>query len=187
MVALVVLIYAYLFIRLADEVQEGDTQTFDERVLRSLRRADHPAVPVGQPWLREAGPDVTALGSPAVLGLVVAVVGFMLLQRQHGLAALTLVATAGGSLPGLLLKQWVHRDRPSVVPHLRKVSTPGFPSGHAMLSAVVYLTPGILLCRVVQGRLARAYCLGWATPLTFLVGVSRVYPGVHDPTDVLAG
>src|SRR5262249_20801639 len=117
-VAMVVLVCAYLFIRLADEVRENDTQRFDEWVLRSLRRADDPALPVGPPWLREAGLDVTALGSMIVLGLVVvAVLGFMLLQRQYRLACLTLAATTGGTLLSAFLKQVINRDRPSVVPH----------------------------------------------------------------------
>jgi undecaprenyl-diphosphatase len=130
--ALVVLFCAYLFIRLADEVKEGDTQKFDEWVLRSLRRAEDPALPVGPPWLREAALDVTALGSPAVLVLVVvAVVGFLLLQGRYGLACLTLLATGGGALLSFLLKRVIHRGRPTVVPHLREVSTPSFPSSTA--------------------------------------------------------
>jgi undecaprenyl-diphosphatase len=187
-VALVVLSCTYLFIRLADEVEEGDTQKFDERVLRSLRRADDPAVPIGPPWLREAGLDITALGSPAVLVLVTAsVVGFMLLQRKYALVLLTLLATSGGVLLSFLVKEMINRDRPTVVPHLREVSTPSFPSGHALLSAVVYLTLATLLMHTVRGRLLKLYCLAWAMFLTFLVGISRIYLGVHYPTDVLAG
>jgi undecaprenyl-diphosphatase len=187
-VVLVVLVCTYSFIRLADEVREGGTQPLDERLLRSLRRADDPHVPIGPAWVRETVLDVTALGGPAVLGLVVAAVfGFMLLQRQYGIAFLTLAATVGGSLLSALLKEIVHRGRPGVVPHLREVNSPSFPSGHAMLSAVVYLTLGTLLCRVVPGRLTKLYCLVWAMMLTGLVGASRVYLGVHYPTDVLAG
>lgn len=186
--ALLLLAFAYAFIRLADAVKAGGTQTFDERVLRSLRRPDDPAIPIGPAWVRQAGLDVTALGGPVVVGLVVAaVVGFMLIQRQTGLAVLTLTATVGGALLSGLLKELINRDRPSVVPHLREVTSPSFPSGHALVSAVVYLTLGTLLCRVVPGRAAKLYCLGWAMVLTLLVGVSRIYLGVHYLTDVLAG
>ena len=100
---------------------------------------------------------------------------------------LVIVATVGGILLNAALKQFFDRPRPDVVPHLREVFTPSFPSGHATLSAVVYLTLGALLMGVVKGRLTKIYCIGVAMLLTFLVGVSRVYLGVHYPTDVLAG
>jgi undecaprenyl-diphosphatase len=186
--ALLVVFCAYLFIKLTDEVQEGETQKFDDWLLRSLRRADDPGVPIGPPWLREAALDATALGSPLVLTLVVlAVAGFMLLQKLYRMLRLTLVTVTSGVLLSVLLKYLIERDRPDVVPHLREVSTPSFPSGHAMLSAIVYLTLGTMLAHIVRGRLAKIYWLLWAMLLTFLVGVSRVYLGVHYPTDVLAG
>jgi len=185
---LVALLSAYLFLQLTDEVTEGETQSFDEWALRSLRRPDSPAVPIGPPWLREVGFDATALGSPFVLLLVVAsATGFMLLQQQYALTLLTIVSTAGGSLATLVLKHLIGRERPTVVPHLQEVTTPSFPSGHAMLAAVVYLTVGSLLMGVVQGRLTKAYCLLCAMFIALLVGLSRVYLGVHYPTDVLAG
>jgi len=84
LVILLVLLCTYLFIELTDEVREGGTQRFDEWVLRSLRRADDPTIPIGPPWLREAGLDATALGSPLALVLMVAaVVGLLLLHRQY--------------------------------------------------------------------------------------------------------
>ena len=185
---LIVVLLTYLFIKLADDVKEGETQKFDEWALRSLRRADDPQTPIGPAWLREAGLDVTALGSPIVLVLILsAVTGFLLLQRRFGLLWLTLATTAGGALLGYVLKEIINRGRPTVVPRLREVSTPSFPSGHAMLSAIVYLTLGIMLMQIVRGRLTRLYCLFWALFLTFLTGISRVYLGVHYPTDVLAG
>jgi undecaprenyl-diphosphatase len=188
LVLFVVLSCAYLLIELMDEVREGDTQTFDEWVLRKLRRADDLAMPVGPVWLREAGLDATALGSPLVLLLVLGgVTGFMWLQGKTGAMVLTLLASVTGTLVSVLLKYLVGRDRPTVVPRLQEVTTPSFPSGHAMLSAVIYLTLGILLAQVVKGRLSRLYCLSCAMTLTFLVGVSRIYLGVHYPTDVLAG
>ena len=185
--ALFVLACGFGFVKLADEVKEGETQSFDERVLRSLRRADAPAVPVGPAWLREASLDVTALGSPVVLVLMLAAVaGFLWLKRHPGMALLTVV-TGSGALVSTLLKSLVARDRPTVVPHLRDVASSSFPSGHAMLSAVVYLTLGTMLTQVVPGRAAKAYCLLWAMLLSFLVGLSHIYLGVHYPTDVLAG
>jgi len=186
--ALVVLLGVFCFIELADAVREGETQTVDDWILRSLRRADDPEVPVGPDWLRGTGLDVTSLGSPAVLSLVVfAVIGLMWLQRQYQVVVLTVLATSSGLLVAAALKYSIERDRPTVVPHLREVATPSFPSGHTMLAAIVYMTLGILLTHVVEGRAAKLYCLAWAMLLMFLVGISRVYLGVHYPTDVLAG
>ena len=176
------------FLELADDVGEGDTQAFDEWAIQSLRRADDPALPIGPAWLREVGIDLTALGSFVILLLISGtVVGFMLLQRRRRLALLVAVAVAGGMLLNTGLKHVFARERPSVVPHLREVTTPSFPSGHAAASAVVYLTLGALLAGVVKGRFTKAYCLAVAMSLTVLVGASRVYLGVHYPTDVLAG
>jgi undecaprenyl-diphosphatase len=186
--ALVVLLCTYGFIELADAVKDGVTQTVDEWVLRSLRRADDPAVPIGPPWLREVGLDVTALGSPVVLLLMLAaVVGYMCLHRQFEMMLTAILTTSAGTFLAFFLKHDIDRDRPTVVPHLREVTTSSFPSAHAMLSAIVYLTLGILLVQVVNGRAAKLYFLFWAMFLTLLVGVSRIYLGVHYPTDVLAG
>ena len=187
-VAFVVLTCGYCYVELADKVKAGGTQTVDEWILRSLRRTDDRAVPIGPPWLREAALDITALGSSAVLLLLgTAVMGLMFLQRQYGILFLTAFATATGGAASTVLKEFLGRDRPTVVPHLREVSSPSFPSGHAMLSATVFLTLGILLMQTVHGRAAKWYCLLWAIVLTILVGLSRIYLGVHYPTDVLAG
>lgn len=185
---LAVLTLGYGFVKLADVVQVGETQSFDEWVLRSLRRTDDPSIPLGPVWLREAVQDVTALGSPVILLLMlIAVVGFMGMVRQRRMMGFTVVTTSVGALGSVLLKHLIGRDRPTVVPHLREVTSSSFPSGHAMLSAVVYLTLGILLMEILPGRAVRAYCLLWAMLLTFLVGMSRIYLGVHYPSDVLAG
>jgi len=187
-IAFIVLVCISGFIELADEMRDGDTQTFDERVLRSMRRPDAPGIPIGPPWLREAALDVTALGSPAILILVFfTVLGLMGLLRRYGMMVLISVATTAGLGVAMGMKYWFGRDRPHIVPHLREVTTPSFPSGHAMLSAVVYLTLGILLAQVVHRRAAKLYCLCVAALVTALVGLSRIYLGVHYPTDVLAG
>ena len=144
--------------------------------------------PVGPGWLVDAAHDVSALGGPAVLTLaVLAVTGYLALLRQWRTVVLLVVAALGGLALSTLLKHLYARPRPAVVPYLAPVVTASFPSGHSMLAAVVYLTLGALLAAVVRQRRARAYVLTVALGLTFLVGVSRVYLGVHYPTDVLAG
>lgn len=176
------------FLVIADRATEGEPGHVDERLLLALREPGDPSDPVGPRWLEEAGRDLTALGGYTVLGLLVAlVVGYELMGRRSHAAVLVLAATLGGLLISHLLKDFYARPRPDLVPHLTHVSTSSFPSGHAMLSAVVYLTLGALLARLVEGWWAKLYFVGAAVVLTALVGFSRVYLGVHYPTDVLAG
>jgi undecaprenyl-diphosphatase len=176
------------FIALSDEVREKDTQHFDERALLALRRPDNPALARGPVWLSEVARDVTALGSVSVLALVVcAVGGFLVLVRRWRTLALVVGSTVGGALVNTLLKGLFARPRPSVVPHLTEVMTESFPSGHAMLSAIVYLTLGALLAQLVERHWLRVYLVVVGLLLTLLVGVTRVYLGVHYPTDVLGG
>ncbi len=173
------------FIAIADEVREGETQRFDQWVMRQLRRVEDPAVPLGPPWLIEAGREITALGGVTVLGLIVmAVVGYLLQQRAYGAMWFVLRATTGGMSLSFALNG---RERPDVVLHLVMVHSPSFPSGHAMLSAVVYLTLGALLAQVARQRVSQIYFLTVAMVLTVLIGLSRIYLGVPYPTDVLAG
>lgn len=186
--ALLTIVLAIAFIALAGNVLEGDTQLFDERILSALRKPENPAVPIGPWWLAAAALDITALGSAVVLGLaVLGVVGFLLLQGAWRSALFVFAASTGGWVINSLLKEMFGRARPSVVPHLREVMTLSFPSGHAMTSAAVYLTLGALLMRIARRPLAKFYCMSAAMLITALVGASRVYLGVHYPTDVLAG
>jgi undecaprenyl-diphosphatase len=185
---LVLVLGAWAFIALTDAVREGETQTVDERAVRALRRPDDPATPLGPPWLHEVGRDLTALGGVIVLTLLTAaVVGYLLLARLPHAAVFLLVAVLGGLLLSTLFKELVARPRPRVVPHLSHVESPSFPSGHSMMSAVVYMTLGSLLARLTPPYRLKVYFVVVALLLTFLVGVSRVYMGVHYPTDVLAG
>jgi undecaprenyl-diphosphatase len=179
---------AWGFIEIADEVSEGETQAIDEWVVKAMRRPDNPAEPIGPPWLEETGRDVTALGG--VFWLVfftLAVAGYLWFDQKRRLMLFLLASTFGGLLLSQGLKMAFARPRPTVVPHLAEVYTSSFPSGHSMLSAVVYLTLGSLLTTAVPRRRLKAYVLGLALLMTALIGVSRIYLGVHYPTDVLAG
>jgi len=185
---LVVVAGVWGFVSLADYVLEGKTQAFDERMLIALRRPDNPAQPIGPTWLAEVGRDITALGGVAVLVLATtAVIGFLWLRRQFGMLTFVLIATLGGLGLGALLKAVFARPRPAIVPHLSQAYTSSFPSGHSLMSAVVYLTLGALVAAVVSQQRLKIYVLAVALSVTGLVGLSRVYMGVHYPTDVLAG
>ena len=176
------------FAELADEVMEGETHAFDEQILLALRSPTDRSDPLGPSWLEEAMRDFTALGSVGVLSFItLAAAGFLALQRKTHAALFVLVAVGGGQLLSTLLKIGFDRPRPDLVPHGSVVYTASFPSGHSMMAAVTYLTLGALLARVQPRRRLKLYLVALAIILTVAVGVSRVYLGVHWPSDVLAG
>jgi undecaprenyl-diphosphatase len=180
--------FAWAFVQVAGEVMEGETSSLDRAVLLALRAPGDPSNPIGPEWLEQAARDITGLGGHPVLLLVtIATVIYLLLSGKRHAALLVLVAVGGGMLLSSLLKIGFARPRPDLVPHGARVYTASFPSGHAMLSAVTYLTLGALLARVEQRRRIKAFLLGVAILLTILIGLSRVYLGVHWPSDVLAG
>jgi undecaprenyl-diphosphatase len=180
---------ALTFGLLAEEVMKGATTGFDRAVLLALRKSGSLSEPIGPPWLLEMARDVTALGGYSILGIIVfASVGYLLLAGKSKAALFVLGAVVGGLLLSNALKMGLARPRPDVVPQLAKVFTSSFPSGHATLSAVVFLTLGSLLTRIeAEARRTKLYFLALAVFLTLIVGMSRVYLGVHYPTDVLAG
>ncbi len=166
----------------------GDFLQWENAVLRALRNAQDPTQGVGPVWLPEVVRDVTAMGSVAVLSLtIVGVMGYLLLLRAWRVAALILVATVGGTILMDLLKNAIGRVRPDIVPHLMHEVSASFPSGHSMMSSVVYLTLAVLLGETVARRRERAYFFALGGIIITLVGLSRIYLGVHYPTDVLAG
>lgn len=158
------------------------------QVMRALRDLEDLSDPVGPDWMEKFAIDLTSLGGHTVLTLLVIIaVGGLLLDGRRIAARLLLGSTAGAMLLSAGLKQLIDRARPDVVEHLVHVSTPSFPSGHALLSASIYLTLAVILGQQYPKPVLRRYLLVVAATLTLLVGFSRVYLGVHWPTDVLAG
>lgn len=179
---LILIVGGWGLVELTDNVVEGDTQRFDMRVIRWF------AAHRGPQALQDAGRDLTALGGVTVLTLfTAAVVGFLLISRKRGAAILMIVAVIGGLTISSVIKHFVNRPRPPRQYQAAYVFTASFPSGHSMLSAVTYLTLGALLAQVIERRVLKLYVISIAVLITFLVGLSRVYLGVHWPTDVLAG
>jgi len=178
----------WLFVEIADEVLEDETLWLDRTIMLAMRHAGDPADPWGPLWLEEMGRDFTALGGIGVLTFVsLTVIGYLLLDRKSKLALFVAAAVVGGVLLSSALKLGFGRPRPDLVPHASHVVTTSFPSGHAMMAAVTYLTLAGLLVRITARRRVKVYIVGVASLLTLLIGISRVYLGVHWPTDILAG
>ena len=176
------------FRNIAEEVGEGDTHRLDNLIIYALRLPGHPETPIGPAWLTTALTDLTSLGSITVLSIIVILVSglvFSIGRVREG--SVLLAASIGGMMLTGLLKDVFQRDRPPMILHLVPAVNASFPSGHATLSATVYLTLGALIAHFAQKRRVRVYALTAAVVLAVTVGCSRVYLGVHWPTDVLAG
>lgn len=185
---LVVLGGAWGFLKLAHEVRELETRKFDESLLRALREPGDPADPLGSPRIEEMARDLTALGGFTLLtGVTLIAAGVAVFSGRLRLAVLGISSILMGSVAMHYLKQGYDRPRPELVEHGMRVYNASFPSGHSMMAAVVYLTLGILLARTQPKNSVRVFIVTISVVVTLLVGASRVYLGVHWPTDVLAG
>lgn len=176
------------FFKLTEEVVEGDTRGFDQSVLLWFRNKADLSDPIGPQWLEVVVRDITALGGLVILGLLtIAACGYLWLTQRHKLALFVAVSIPAGALLNTLLKEYFTRPRPDIVPHGTGAALSSFPSGHAMMSAVVFLTLGALLSLSTENTRIKIYILFWSVFLTVIVGISRVYLGVHWPTDIIAG
>lgn len=188
MAALGICLAVWVFAEVADEVDEDEHLHIEERIMLAMRDPANLAEPAGPGWLKQVAIDVSALGGATVVILLTLLVcGHLLLRRRWRRVVILACTVAGGHLLSHTLKALFARERPDVVPHLAHVDSASFPSGHSLSSSVIYLTIGALLAQSAHRRREKAYILGVAFGLAFLIGVSRVFLGVHYPTDVLAG
>jgi undecaprenyl-diphosphatase len=175
------------FLQLADEMVDGEMEAFDRSILLLFRDPANPDTVIGPSWMHEMVRDITALGSFSLLGLLVlGVCAYLYLARMRSAAVFVLVSVLGGTLLSTVLKMGYNRPRPDLTT-MSEQFTASFPSGHAMLSAVTFLTLGALLARFAPTRRLQILSLAGALLLTLLVGFSRLYMGVHYPSDILAG
>ena len=175
------------FLHIAEEMDEGETRPFDMAVLLAMRTGDTHD-PIGPAWLEFAARDVSALGGFTVLTLLTILAGgFLLITKKYVDALVLLAAVLGATALSEGLKLGYDRPRPDLVAHAVETLGSSFPSGHATLSAATYLTIGALVAHAQERRRVKTYIHVTAILLALMVGVSRVYLGVHWPTDVLAG
>ncbi|MEI5680106.1 MULTISPECIES: phosphatase PAP2 family protein [unclassified Mesorhizobium] len=176
------------FVELMEVARDAAPHGFDTQILLAFRTPGDPSTPIGPFWMEDVMRDITSLGGGAILVAIVTVtIIYLLITRRIATALFVFVAITGGQALNGLLKLGIDRPRPELVSHLVNVHTLSFPSSHAMMSAVTFLTLGTLLARRMTGRATKIYVLFVAVLLTFLVGLSRIYLGVHWPSDVLAG
>jgi len=174
------------FLVLASEVAEAETETMDHAILRSMRDAD--GDPVGPRWFERAVVNLSALGSGAVATLIVILAaGYLFLAKRPRHAALVIVCALGTSLAVTTLKAGYERPRPTVVEAIQEEVGLSFPSGHTFLASALYPTLGALAAGTLRRRRLQIYVFAAAAVLALLIGFTRVYIGVHHPTDVLAG
>ncbi len=176
------------FLLLATFVTRGATQQFDNEILRDVRKLVELPTRPGHVWGEESIVAITSLGATITLVLASCVtLGFLVMTRKwHAALVLVLVLSGAGAL-NQSLKPYYDRSRPDAVTHIQHVETKSFPSGHALLSTSVYGTLGAIGISLLRARCLRIYLLVITICLPFLIGLSRIYLGVHYPSDVLAG
>ena len=176
------------FLELSEVTELADPSAFDRQILLWFRNPANPADPIGSRAFEEAMRDITALGGFACLLLFVVIAAASLLFFRKPRQAIVFVVTVlAAELGNDVLKAFYSRPRPQLVPHETYVYTHSFPSGHAMLSAVTFLTLAAILSSLDARRGFKAFVFSVAIFLTVTIGLTRIYLGVHWPTDVLGG
>jgi undecaprenyl-diphosphatase len=178
----------WLVLELGSEVQEGETGVFDRALLLALRTPGALQTPIGPRWVQESARDLTALGGFTVLTIItVAAIAALLIYRRYAQAVVFGVTVVLAQLAAELIKAFIGRPRPDLVSHLDLTYASSFPSGHAVMSPVIYFTLALIIAETEIQRPARIMLVAGAVMVVIAIGVSRVYLGVHWPTDVLGG
>ncbi len=159
---------------------------FDIRVLLAMRHPGNAAQPFGPRWLQDALRDFVGLGGIGVLVVFIAGgIGVEWLAGRRRDAAWFLGGVIGAFVIGSVLKHVIARPRPELVPHAAFTFTASFPSGNTLMATVVWLLLALALADAVGRRSVRTLAVAGALLIAFLVGVGRVYLGVHWPSDVI--
>lgn len=179
---------ALAFLTIAELVHEGEIANIDRAILLACRKDPEGLVPAGPPWLAKAAVELTALGSGTVATIIAVIAfGFLVLAKKPKLGVLLVGACAGAGVATAVLKAVYDRGRPNVTRVVVPEDGLSFPSGHATISVALYLTLAALIASSLERRVLRVYVMATSALLALLIGVSRVYIGVHYPSDVLAG
>lgn len=179
---------AFLFAHILEQVRDGDTTASDHAILLAFRRADDPSTPIGPSWLVQSAIDISALGGTTFITLLtIAAAGFLALHKRWRRMFTLISAVGGAAILSSTIKLSLLRERPAIAAHLTEFWSYSFPSGHAMVSAAAYLTVGMMLASTQETKRARIYLVSLAVGMTVLIGVTRIYLGVHWPSDVVGG
>lgn len=170
------------FLEISDELFEGgDLLAFDRALLRAMAA-------LRLPWLTIVAIDITALGSLTLLALMMACSAVSLLLMRDLSGALQLCLAMGGvGFWTFVTKHLFARERPELAYRLIEVPGYSFPSGHSAGAAALYVTLAMVLGRHVRSVRGRTWLVSCTSTMALLIGLSRVYLGVHYPTDVASG
>jgi undecaprenyl-diphosphatase len=177
----VAIVFTWAFSELAERVRSGSTQRFDDAIMHWIGVHQSPGV-------QSVMLEITSLGTGTVVGMIVLIAGmFLWLNHHRHSAVLLMVATVGGMVLDNLLKIGFRRPRPQIFEWGTHASSFSFPSGHAMSSVIVYGTVAYLAARLQRNVHARVLTFVSAAIIIMMISASRVYLGVHYPSDILAG